>query len=102
MSEENEELKVEPMIGSSFCPICGYFIAKRLKDNVAFHFICPKCEKSSSDMFIDYGSETHRIYWKEFVETGLLFYGAWLPPPAEQIEETSLETKNGIINDESK
>ena len=83
MCEEIEEIKMDSMVGLSFCPICGYSIAKQIKDNAAFVFICPKCEKISSDMFIDYGSENHQIYWREFVETGLLFYGAWLPPPSE-------------------
>ena len=87
MSEEIEGLDSIaelPLIGQSFCPICGYSIAKQVKENAHFDFLCPKCGKTSSDAFIDYGSETHRVYWKEFVETGLLFYGAWVPPPVEE------------------
>lgn len=85
MNEENElESCVKIPEGSSFCPICGYYIAKLIKDRNSLDGYCPKCEKISFDMFIDYGSESHKIYWEEFVETGLLFYGAWIPPPAEQ------------------
>ncbi|MCK9435036.1 MAG: hypothetical protein M0R32_09530 [Candidatus Cloacimonetes bacterium] len=84
----NENIEIpEPFKGdegSCFCPICGFSIPIALKFKVASDKRCPGCKDGSIDMFIEYGSETHNIYWKEFVETGLLFYGAWIPPPLNE------------------